>query len=376
MTAPTYLDHNATTTLRPEAIAAVTHTLALTANPSSVHGPGRAARKILEDARSKVAALVGARPGDVIFTSGGTEASNLAIRGCGLSRVLVSATEHPSVLQCGGDTIHVDGNGVIDLAHLDAMLAADDTPALVSVMLANNESGVIQPVADVAAIAHRHGAVVHCDAVQGCGKIAVDMAALGVDFMSLSAHKIGGPAGAGALIVRGLEGGTACHLNAISFGGGHERGLRAGTENLSGIAGLAAAAEAALNGLDAFARLSVLRDALENGVRALAPATVFISDGVERLPNTSFFALAGLDSDTQVMSLDLAGVAISAGSACSSGKVKASAMVKAMNMGNDLATAAIRVSLGWPSTEDDVAAFLSAWGNLLKTKDILTGTAA
>ncbi|MBT7138497.1 MAG: aminotransferase class V-fold PLP-dependent enzyme, partial [Rhodospirillaceae bacterium] len=261
-----YLDHNATTLARPEAVRAVTSVLAAVGNPSSVHGPGRAARKTMEQARSDVAALLNAEPADVIFTSGGTEANNLALEGSARTRRLISAVEHPSVLAGGGEIIPVDENGIVDLDRLEERLLADNTPALVSVMLANNETGVIAPVKDVVAIAHRHRALVHCDAIQAAGKIAVDVVDLGVDMMTISAHKIGGPSGAGALIVPGIGTMTGAEISGMQFGGGQERGYRVGTENLVGIAGLGAAAAAARAGLQDFARLADLRDAIEQGV--------------------------------------------------------------------------------------------------------------
>lgn len=356
-----YLDHNATTTLRGEAVAAMTVALSLDGNPSSVHGPGRMARQAVEDARSGVAALVNAQADDVIFTSGGTEANNLAIVGSGLTRVLVSAVEHPSVLNCDCLAIPVDGDGIVDLVRLDAMLMSNFMPSLVSVMLANNETGVIEPVAQVVEIAHRHNALVHCDAVQAAGKIAVDMKALGVDMMSLAAHKIGGPTGVGALIATEK---ARAGLKAVAFGGGQERGLRPGTENLAGIAGFGAAAKAALASLDDAARIEKLRDRLEAGIRDIAPEATVFGLGVERLPNTSCFNMPGCDSDTQVMALDLAGVAISAGSACASGKVKTSGVMAAMGVDDGAAKSVIRVSLGWDSTDADVDAFLAAWGDL------------
>jgi len=373
-----YLDHNATTTPRPEAVLAMTSVLTGVGNPSSVHGPGRAARKILEKARADVAVLVNAEPGDVIFTSGGTEANNLALTGCDRERRLISAVEHPSVLNGGGDIIPVDQNGTIDIDRLEERLLADNTPALVSVMLANNETGVIEPVEDVVAIAHRHGALVHCDAIQAAGKITVDAIALGVDMMSLSAHKIGGPSGSGALIVPGISTGAGATLSGLLFGGGQERGYRVGTENLTGIAGFGAAAVAALASLEGFARLATLRDAIEQGVKDIEPQAKVMAADVKRLPNTSCLTMPGVDSETQVMAFDLAGVGISAGSACSSGKVKVSSVLKAMKVPDDVAVSAVRVSLGWSSTPEDVTAFLAAW-NILhgrRTKQKFSAPAA
>ncbi len=359
MTRGVYLDYNATAPLRSEAAAAVRAALEITGNPSSVHAFGRRARSLLEDSRAAVAALVGAMPAGVAFTSGGTEANNLALRGCGRRRLLVSAGEHDSVLQAVPDAtkIPLHANGLVDLAALESLLAESDVPALVSVMLANNETGVIQPVAQVAALAGQAGALVHCDAVQAAGKIPVDMTALGVDLLSLSAHKIGGPAGVGALLLR-----DGVPLESLIKGGGQERSRRAGTENLAGIAGFAAAAAAV--DLSQSNAIEALRDRLEAGLKALAPEVQILGAEVPRLPNTCCAALPGLGSELQVMALDLAGVAVSAGSACSSGKVQPSHVLRAM--GADAATAgsAIRVSLGWQSGLEDVEAFLSAWQSL------------
>ena len=359
-----YMDHNATTTPRPEAVRAMTVVLAAVGNPSSVHGPGRAARKTMEQARVDVAALVNADAADVIFTSGGTEANNLALGGSGRTRRLISAIEHPSVLGGGGEILPVDTNGIIDLDRLEERLLADDTPALISVMLANNETGVIEPIEDVVAIAHRHGALVHCDAIQAAGKIAVDVVALGVDMMSLSAHKIGGPSGSGALIVPGLGTAKGASLKGQLFGGGQERGYRVGTENLTGIAGFGAAAAAALAGLEDFARIAALRDAIEQGVKGIDHRATVMGESVRRLPNTSCLTMPGVDSQTQVMAFDLSGVGVSAGSACSSGKTKASAVLKAMGLSEQIAGTAVRVSLGWSSAQADVTAFLTAWSVL------------
>jgi cysteine desulfurase len=364
MSSYVYLDHNATTTTRPEAIQAVTSVLASVGNPSSVHKPGRDARKIMEQARAAVADLVNGLAEDVVFTSGGTEANNLALKGCGRLRRLVSAVEHSSVLNGGGEIIEVDKNGIVDLERLDGQLLSDDTPALISVMLANNETGVIEPIKDIVAVAHRHGALVHCDAIQAAGKISVDIVDLGVDVMTLSAHKIGGAAGSGAVIVPGLGSGTGCDLKGLLFGGGQEHGYRVGTENLAGIAGFGAAASAALSGLSDFAELANLRDAIDKAIKTIEPNAMVLGVDVERLPNTTCLTMPGTDSDTQVMAFDLAGFGVSAGSACSSGKAKASDVLKAMKVSDENARSVIRVSLGWPSEETDVDAFIVAWRDL------------
>ena len=359
---PVYMDHNATTSARPEARDAVALALALTGNPSSVHGSGRTARRLVEDARDAVAALVGAEPAWVGFTSGGTEANNLALRVLPKrAPILCSAVEHASVLLVmdGIVEIPVDGDGVVDLGALEALLAGEDTPALVSVMLANNETGVLQPVADVAALAHEHGALIHCDAVQAAGKMAIDFRTLGCDLMSLSAHKIGGPSGVGALVVTsGVEGDLA--LIPMLRGGGQERGRRAGTENVPGIAGFGAAARAAREGLTDFARLGRWRERIENRLRQHADSRVY-GFGAPRLANTSCLTMPGVEAETQVIQLDLAGVAVSAGAACSSGKVEPSRVLAAMGVDANEAATAIRVSLGWSTTEDDADKFVEAW---------------
>jgi cysteine desulfurase len=359
-----YLDHNATTTVRAVAVDAVAHALRLGGNASSVHGFGRAARKLVEDSRDAVADLVAAAPAGVVFTSGGSEANNLALRRTGRARVLASAVEHASVLKAaaGIEAIPADGNGVVDVAALDAMLAKDDRPALVSVMLANNETGVVQPVAEVAAVAKRRGALVHCDAVQAAGKMAVTLRALGVDMISLSAHKIGGPAGVGALVLAG-----DVPLAAMIRGGGQERGRRAGTENVPGIAGFGAAARAAAVGIADFQRLGRWRDQIEARLRELAGARVF-GAGAPRLANTSCLSMPGVRAENQIIALDLAGVAVSAGAACSSGKIEPSHVLAAMGVGPDEAATAIRVSLGWNSTENDVARFLEAWAGIFAAR--------
>jgi len=372
----TYLDHNATTPPRPEVTAAVVEVMGLTgANPSSVHGAGREARKRIEAAREAVAALVNASAEEVIFTGGGSEADNLAIIGAGRNRVLVSETEHAAVLKTAlvwaADpvTIPVDADGVIDLAALGERLAEDDEPALVCVMAANNETGVLQPIREVVELAHAHGALVLCDAVQAAGKVPVDVAAWDVDYIALSAHKIGGPQGIGALIRR-----NDAPLRSLITGGGQERGVRAGTENVAAIAGFGVAARIAAEALDeTAARLAALRDDLEARVKAICPKCRVFSGDAPRLPNTSNFSLPGVRSDTQVMNLDLAGVAVSAGSACSAGKVEPSHVLDAMKVPAEEATTALRVSFGWTSAPDDVDKFMEAWGKMAADEDVKPG---
>ena len=366
-----YADYNATTPLRDEAREAMLAAMAAPGNPSSVHCAGRAARAVLESARRSLAALLGATPEAVIFTSGGTEADLMALGGSGRKRVLVSAIEHDAVLAVPGvERVPVLSNGLIDLAALEARLVAETEPALVSVMWANNETGAIQPLADIVALARAHGALVHSDAVQAVGKLPVDFTASGLDLMSVSAHKIGGPPGVGALLVR--EGLT---LDPLITGGGQERGRRSGTENLVGIAGFGAAADtvsrerASTLGEGMIDRVAALRDRLESRILDAAPAARVLCRDVPRLGNTSCIVMPGMPAETQVMALDLEGIAVSAGSACSSGKVKRSHVVEAMEPDGAAAETTIRVSLGWLSTEAEVDRLADAWIKLYKRAD-------
>ncbi len=361
MTAPVYMDYNASVPIRPEAAAAVSAALALGGNPSSVHAYGRRARRVVEDGREQVAAAIGAAAPAIVFTSGATEANALALLGSGRERILISAIEHDSVRAAApaAEIVPVTSAGLVDLDALAAMLASDRRPALVSLMLANNETGVLQPVAEAARIAQAHGALLHCDAVQAAGRVPVDVNTLGVDLLSLSAHKLGGPAGVGALYRR-----EGIALAPRLKGGGQERGQRAGTENLAGIAGFAVAAEMATRELENAARLADLRDTLERRLAAASQGAVVFGTAVPRLPNTTCVALPGISAETQVMVLDLAGVSVSAGSACSSGKLKPSAVLLAMGVAPDLARSAIRVSFGWLSESQDIDRFMTAWNGL------------
>lgn len=370
-----YFDWNATAPLREEARRAVDAAQALPGNASSVHAEGRAARRAVEQAREAVAALAGAQPGDVFFTSSGTEANMLAltpaIETAGekrpRSRLLISAIEHASV-RAGGrfpreavEELPVDRQGLIDLDALAVAVAGSPRP-LVSLMLANNETGVIEPVAEAAAIVHAAGGLFHVDAVQAAGRIACDIGALGADLLTLSAHKIGGPKGCGALI-RGRE---DLHFpDPLIRGGGQERGLRAGTENVAGIAGFGAAATAARRGraVEA-ARMRALRDVLETGLKALTPQVVIFAEHADRLPNTTLFTVPGMKAETAVIAFDLEGIAVSSGSACSSGSVQPSHVLAAMEVSPPLTGGAVRLSLGWTSTETDVEMFLDAWRKL------------
>lgn len=352
-----YLDHNATSPLRPAAFDAMAEALRAGGNPSSVHKAGRAARAAVDKARRQVADLVGALPAEVIFTSGGTEANNMALRGAGRRRLLVSAIEHESVRNSAPDAevVPVDANGVLDLGALEKALARLSEPSLVSVMLANNETGVVQPIADVVRLARAAGALVHCDAVQGAGKMPLSIHGLGVDYLSLAAHKLGGPTGVGALVVR-----AGAPLATDRKGGAQETNRRAGTENLSGIVGFGAAATEALRGLD----VQSLRDKLELALVQIAPAARIHGAGAPRLCNTTFISMPGVSSETQVMAFDLAGVCISAGSACSSGKVHQSAVLSAMGVPEAEATTAVRISLGWNTESADIERLIGAWQDL------------
>jgi cysteine desulfurase len=370
-----YFDWNATAPLRPQAAEALREALSVPGNPSSVHAEGRAARQLVEEAREDVAALVGARPGDVVFTSSGTEANMLALTPAiqtaderrPREKLLISAIEHSSV-RTGGRfprdavaDIAVDADGRVDLAALADALAKASRP-LVSIMLANNETGVVQPIAHAAAIVHSAGGLLHVDAVQAAGRIACDINALGADLLTLSAHKIGGPKGVGALI-RARE---DIHFpDPLIRGGGQERGLRAGTENVAGIAAFGAAAAAVRRqGAAEADHMRALRDKLEAALKAVAPGAVIFGEKAERLPNTTLFATEGMKAETAVISFDLEGIAVSSGAACSSGKVQPSHVLAAMGVSPALTRGAVRLSLGWTSTEADVERFLGAWRKL------------
>jgi cysteine desulfurase len=376
-----YLDWNASAPLRAEARHAVLSALDATGNPSSVHAEGRVGRRLIEMAREQVAALVGAEPRNVVFTSGGTEANMLALApateagGPVCDRLLVSAIEHPSVLAGGRfqaaaiERLPVTGNGRIDLAALERHLAAlGGRRALFSLMLANNETGVVQPVPEAARLAHEAGALVHIDAIQGAGRIPCDINALGADLLTLSGHKIGAPKGVGALVRRHA---AVPVIEPLIKGGGQERGLRAGTENVAGIAGFGAAAAAALSGLEADrSRMIALRDRLEGALKAASPDIVIFGAEAERLPNTTLFAVPGMKAETAVIAFDLEGVAVSSGAACSSGKVQPSHVLAAMGVPPQMARGAVRVSLGPTTTESEIERFIDAWirvsGTLVK----------
>jgi len=363
-----YFDWNAATPLREEARTAMVAALALTGNASSMHAEGRTARRLVEQAREQVAGLAGAEAKNITFTSSATEANMLALtpaleiggRKEPRDRLFVSAIEHPSVRSGGRfsadavEELPVTGDGVVDLHALRSAIARAERP-LISVMLANNETGVIQPISDIAAIVHAANGVLHVDAVQGPGRIDFRIGELGADLMSLSAHKLGGPQGAGALIRRG-----DIHIaEPLIRGGGQERSLRAGTENVAAIAGFGAAAVAASNLVDA-SRMAGLRDRVETGIKAGMREAVIFGERSPRLPNTMLFAVPGIKAETAIIAFDLNGIAVSSGAACSSGKVQASHVLAAMGVEPSLAQGAMRVSLGWATTDRDIENLLGA----------------
>lgn len=374
-----YFDYNATAPLRKEARGAMADALATVGNASSVHAEGRAARKAVEAARKQVAELVAADPGLVVFTSGGTEANNTVLTTDWLAKgkphrvdaLLVGASEHASVLAGGQfdarqvEPIPVDEEGLIDLPALRQMLerlSERELRPLVSVMLANNETGVIQPVAEIAALARQAGAIVHTDAVQAAGRIPVDIGALGVDVLTLSAHKIGGPQGAGAIVRASQDLGFA----PLLVGGGQEKRQRAGTENVAAIVGFGAAAAAAAQDLPEVARWAEWRDRIAGIMAEDGLEPVVFGANAPRLPQTLCVGIEGLSAETLVIALDLAGVAVSSGSACSSGKVAPSHVLQAMGIAPKLAKSAIRVSLGWESTESSLDLFANRWRDMIK----------
>jgi cysteine desulfurase len=360
-----YADYNATAPLRPEAKAAMAAALELTGNPSSVHAEGRKARALVEGAREVVASAIGACRDDIAFASGGTEAVGAALRGAlqatGDAVLVASAIEHDAVrsLVTGSDVWPTRADGVVDLNWLGdetAKLTKQGYRPLVSLMLVNNETGVIQPVAEAVEIVRKAGGLIHCDAIQALGKIEVSLLDLDVDYLSLSAHKIGGPEGMGAFYVK-----PGAPFRAVQTGGGQEFGRRAGTENVAGIAGFGAAVEASLAGLAQYQALAVHRDKMEARLQAAAPGLQVHGGAAPRVAGVSCFGVEGLPSETQVMGLDLAGFAVSAGSACSSGKVKPSRVLTAMNLSVTAARSSIRASFGWASAAEDFDALAEAW---------------
>ncbi|MBL8579504.1 MAG: cysteine desulfurase [Mesorhizobium sp.] len=370
-----YLDYNASAPLLPEARAAMLAALDVSANPSSVHNEGRNARRIVEDARREIAALVNTKPDHVVFTSGATEAASTLLTpdwkmGRGdvrMSKLYVCAADHPCLLNGGRFApervmrIGVDANGLCDLPALAAALAAHDREEglpLVAIHLANNETGVIQPVREISAVVKAAGGVLVLDAVQAAGRIPLDLADGVADYLILSAHKIGGPTGVGAFAAAS----DLMMPKPLVSGGGQEKGHRAGTENLSGIVGFGAAARVAREGLIYKDEIAAMRDRIESTILSLAPDAEIFGHGAPRLANTIFFAIPGLKAETAQIGFDLAGVAVSAGSACSSGRVGPSHVLKAMGRESE---GGLRVSIGRGTTSKDIELFASALTGIL-----------
>ena len=360
-----YMDYNATAPIKPGVIAAIGACMSDVGNPSSVHGPGRRARHRLDHARRVIAAPFTCDPDHVIFTGSGTEANDLALRGVPYDYLVISAIEHDAIRRCAqvlGKPVFilpVNGEGIVDLDALERVLTENTGTALVSIMTANNETGVIQPLTEIVRIAHAHSALVHSDAVQAFGKIVLPDAFYELDLITISAHKFGGPQGVGALISRNVA------IAPRLLGGAQERYRRAGTENLAGIIGFQTAVEL----IDPSNDVAVLRDRVEREILIHAPDAVVFSRKADRLPNTCMVAMPGVPSETQVIALDLAGIAVSSGAACSSGKVRESHVLAALGAG-DLAGSAIRMSLGWKSADRDVDQFIAAWCRLYDRKHV------
>lgn len=356
-----YLDYNATAKIRPEVIALVTKIMEEVGNASSVHNFGRCARKYVEDARAQVASLCHVSPEQVIFTSGATESINTVLSGFRDQRVLISAVEHPAVIASApqAEKIPVTSDGVVDMNTYKEMLK--NAPALVSVMLVNSETGVIQPITEMAKLAHEVGALFHTDAVQGAGRIDISLDALGSDFISLSAHKMAGPQGVGAIIAR-----ENIKIPKFMLGGGQEKNYRAGTHNTAGIAGMGLAAELALQNMPAYADIQKLRDEMELRMRKISNTITIYGDKSPRIGNTTNVGLPGVPAQTQMMALDLDGIAVSSGSACSSGSFKASHVLLAMGATDEEAKSALRISLGWATTQSDIDRFLESWSKIIE----------
>jgi cysteine desulfurase len=357
-----FLDANATMPPRPESVAAMISILSEPGNASSIHKTGRAARRQIEDARTAIAELIQTDPAYVFFTSGATEANTTILKSFPQDRILISSIEHPSVIESAphARTIPVNTQGVIDLNAVENLLRT--TPFdMVSVMLANNETGAIQPIADLVRLVRRISPAtrVHCDAAQGAGKLPIDFSALQVDYMTLSAHKMGGPQGVGAMVLA-----PGAQINPLLCGGGQEKRQRPGTENVAAIAGFGVAARIAAQETGSFQKLATLRDSLEAALKSRDPRLVIFSAATPRLANTTQIALPGVAAETQLMALDLEGICVSSGSACSSGTVKPSHVLKAMGATDAQALGAIRISMAWNTTQADIDAFLAGWDKM------------
>ena len=358
-----YLDYNATSALKPEVKRAMLDVMDLPLNPSSVHQNGREAKRLINEARAKIKSLVNAGNGQVIFTCSGTEANNLAINGNDADSYFVTATEHLSVLKPAArlraQIIPVNEQGIVNLSSLEKLLASVPGKKLVSIMLANNETGVIQPIKELANIVFKHNGYFHCDASQAVGKVAVDMQDLNVDMLTISAHKFGGPQGAASLVVKaGIE------IEPQILGGGQESSKRAGTENVPAIVGFGVASELAKNDIKYFTKIKDIRDFIEQEISTLYPEALVIDRKINRLPNTTSVYMPGMKAETQVINFDLEGIAISAGSACSSGKVEVSHVLQGMGIKKEIAENTIRVSLAPNTTKDEAIRFVAVWKEL------------
>lgn len=360
-----YMDYNSTCPIKPAVIERVTALMHETGNASSIHQHGRKARSHIEKAREQIAAHIKSQPDYITFTSGATESNNAVLKQFDDERILISAIEHPAVTQTArnAEFIPVNPDGIIDMAALEKMLETGPAPALISVMLVNNETGVLQPVADIACLARRkHKDIyIHTDAAQAIGRINIDFPSLQTDYMSLSSHKFGGPQGAGALITA-----PGARTAKLLYGGGQEKRLRAGTENIAGIAGMGLAIELAAHDIKSQPAIKDIRDNIEQRLKSVAPDIRFYGQAAPRVAGTSCFSCAGIASDVQMMNMDLAGFAVSNGSACSSGKVTPSHVLQAMGASKEDAAAALRISLGWGTTSGHAEKFVEAWTQMYK----------
>ena len=359
-----YLDHNATTPLKPEVKEVLWDMLGMVGNPSAIHQYGSSMKKKIDDARSIVAKAVNALDAEgVIFTSGATE-SNATILNCirGIENVVVSAIEHPSVRKSRDDLIFVPvkPSGIVDLEGLEKILAnldIKDGNTLVSIMMVNNETGILQSIVEIAELVHKYGAIFHTDAVQGLGRFPIDMQEMGIDALTISGHKIGAPQGIGALIIADSK----IEITPLLRGGSQERNRRAGTENVAAIVALGKAIELAVKEVDNVNKLRDMRNYLEKKILEISPDTVLFGKDVKRSANTCFFAVSGFDSQAVVIAFDLEGIALSSGTACSSGKISNSTVLDAMGVDLPLQQAAVRVSLGWNTSYNDIDKFLKIW---------------
>ncbi|MBT5186130.1 MAG: cysteine desulfurase [Kordiimonadaceae bacterium] len=367
-----YLDYNATAPIRPEVIDVMVDVMNEGGNPSSVHGIGRVAKSRMEEARSTIAKMINCRSQMVIFTSGGTEANNMAVLTCGRNRLITSNTEHDSVRSASSrfdgtvDVINVDANGVVDLVQLTEQLKTDGENTIVSIIFANNETGVLQDIKKISQLCHDAGALLHIDAIQALAKVEIDFMEMGPDMMSISSHKIGGPQGVGALVA--LE---KLPIKSFVMGGGQEVGRRGGTENIAGIAGFAKAVSMVPVSLIKMAELKEWRDNVEEKLLSHASGALFLGQKAKRLPNVSMIYMPDVMSETQVMNFDLQNICVSAGSACSSGKVKSSHVIDAMCDDEKIARSTIRMSFGWGSEKSDGDAFVESWLKQYKRKHAL-----